>query len=136
MAGLDATDIGFDLSGARFDRRATQPPFTGLTGNLVVGPGRFDVKRLYLLSGILRLRTPGPVSLVASGGVSVLPDIAITGSVPLSINIAGLSVVSGLEPRLRLIAAPGESEHRVGLNGGLGLRIGGRVALMGEARVF
>ena len=133
---IDATDIGFDLSGARFDLRATQPPFTGLTGSIIVGPGRFDVDRLYLLSGNLRLRTPGPVGLVASGGVSLLPDITITGSVPLSVQIAGIPIVPGFEPRLRLIAAPGESEHRVGLNGGLGLRIGGRVALQGEARVF
>jgi hypothetical protein len=133
---LDATDIGFDLSSARFDLRATQPPFTGLTGSIVVGPGRFDVDRLYLLSGNLRLRTPGPIGLVASGGVSLLPDITITGSVPLSVQIAAIPVVPGFEPRLRLVAAPGESSHRVGLNGGLGLRIGGRIALQGEARVF
>jgi hypothetical protein len=32
---------------------------------------------------------------------------------------------------------PGESEQRLGLNGGAGLRIGGsRVALMAEVRVF
>jgi hypothetical protein len=133
---MDATEIGFDLSAARFDLRATQPPFTGLTGSLTVGPGRFDVDRLYLLSGNLRLRTPGPLGLVASGGVSLLPDISITGTVPLSVQIAGIPHVPGLEPRVRLVAAPGESEHRVGLNGGVGLRIGGRVALMGEARVF
>src|SRR5688572_32400179 len=31
---------------------------------------------------------------------------------------------------------PGQSDHRWGVNGGAGLRIGGRVALVGEVRVF
>lgn len=31
---------------------------------------------------------------------------------------------------------PGQSEHRWGVNGGAGLRLGGRVALTGEVRVF
>ena len=133
---VDGVDIGFDLTGARYDLRATQGPFAGLTGSIAIGDGRFDADRFYLLSGNLRLRTPGPIGVVVSGGVSLLPDITITGSVPLTLQIAGIPVVPGFEPRVRLIAAPGESEHRVGLNGGLGLRIGGRVALQGEARVF
>ena len=31
---------------------------------------------------------------------------------------------------------PGQSDYRWGVNGGAGLRIGGRVALVGEVRVF
>ena len=31
---------------------------------------------------------------------------------------------------------PGQSDHRWGVNGGAGLRIGGRVALIGEVRFF
>jgi hypothetical protein len=134
---VDATDVGFDLRGARYDLRATQPPFSGLTGSLTLGDGRLDADRLYLLSGNLRLRTPGPVGLVASGGLSLLPDISVTGSAPISLQIAGILQLPGVEPRLRLRAAPGESEHRIGLNGGAGLRMGGsRVALMAEVRVF
>lgn len=134
---VDATDVGFDLRGARYDFRATEPPFAGVTGSLTLGNGRFDTERLYLLSGNLRLRTPGPVGLVVSGGLSVLPDITISGSVPLSLDISGIPSLPGVEPRLQLRAAPGESEHRIGVNGGAGLRIGGsRVALMAEVRAF
>jgi hypothetical protein len=136
-ARVDGTEVGFDFSGARYDLRATQPPFTGLTGSVTLGEGRFDARRFYLLSGNVRLRTPGPVSLVASGGLSLLPDITITGSVPIALDIAGLSVLQGVAPRVLLRAAPGESEHRVGVNGGAGLRVGGgRVALMAEVRGF
>jgi hypothetical protein len=133
---IDATEIGFEFVGARYDLRATQSPFTGLSGNAIVGDGRFDADRLYLLSGNVRLRTPGPLGIVASGGLSVLPDITITGSVPVSLNIAGI-VSLPIQPRLGLRAAPGQSSHRIGVNGGAGLRIGGgRVAVMAEVRAF
>jgi hypothetical protein len=73
---------------------------------------------------------------VASGGLTYLPDVSITGSAPLSVEIGGVSL-PGLDPRVRLRAAPGESGHRFGLNGGAGLRVGGsRVAVVGEVRVF
>lgn len=136
-ARVDATEVGLDFSGARYDLRATQPPFTGLTGSVTLGSGRFDVRRFYLLSGNVRLRTPGPVGLVVSGGLSLLPDLTTSGSVPVSLDIAGLTVLQGFAPQLRLRAAPGESEHRIGVNGGAGLRLGGaRVALMAELRAF
>lgn len=136
-ARVDGTEIGFDLSGARYDLRATRPPFPGLAGSVTVGDGRFDAKRFYLLSGNVRLRTPGPVGLVVSGGLSLLPDVTITGSVPVAAQIAGLPLLPGIDPRLRLRVAPTDSEHRLGVNGGAGLRLGGnRVALMAEARAF
>lgn len=133
---LDATDIGFDLEGARYEVRASVPEFQGLAGNLTVGNGRFDADRLKLLSLNARLRTPGPVGLVVSGGLSYLPDITISGAVPLQVQLAGLSTIAGVQPRVRLLAVPGESDHRFGVNGGAGIRIGGRVAVMAEARVF
>ena len=134
---IDGTEVGLDFSGARYDLRATQPPFTGLTGNITLGSGRFDVRRFYLLSGNVRLRTPGPIGIVVSGGLSVLPDLTTGGSVPVSVNIAGLSVLQGVTPQIRLRAAPDESEHRVGINGGAGLRLGSdRLALMAEVRAF
>jgi hypothetical protein len=136
-ARVDGTDVGFEFSGARYDLRATQAPFTGLSGTVTLGNGRFDAKRLHLLSGNVRLRTPGPVSLVASGGLSLLPDVTITGSVPVGLDIAGLTVLQGAAPRLHLRAVPGGSEHRIGVNGGGGLRLGGdRVALLVEVRGF
>jgi hypothetical protein len=132
---LDATEVGFDLTGARYDLRA-RPPLPDLTGAVTIGDGRLDANRLMLLSLNARLRTPGPVGIFASGGLSILPDVTITGSVPVTIQIAGIST-PGLAPQLRLEVAPGESESRVGLNGGAGLSIGGsRVAVMAEVRVF
>ena len=133
---VDGTQVGFEFSGARYDLRATQAPFTGLSGSVTLGNGRFDARRFHLLSGNVRLRTPGPIGLVVSGGLSVLPDVTISGSVPVALDIASLSVLQGA-PRLHLRAAPGETEHRIGVNGGAGLRLGGaRVALLVEVRGF
>jgi hypothetical protein len=136
-ARIDGTEVGFDLTGARYDLRATQSPFAGLSGSVTVGNGRFDANRFFLLSGNLRVRTPGPVALVASGGLSVLPDVSIGGSVPIAVQIPGLPAFPGIEPRLQLRVAPGESEHRIGVNGGAGLRLGGdRIGILAEVRAF
>ena len=136
-ARLDGAGVGLEFSGARYELRATQIPFTGVTGSVTLGTGRFDASRLYLLSGNVRLRTPGPIGLVASGGLSLLPDFTITGSVPAVLDVAGLSVLQGAASGLRLRVVPGESEHRIGVNGGAGLRLGGhRVALLVEVRGF
>jgi len=133
---LDATSLGFDVNGARYDLRATNPSFQGLTGSVTIADGRFDVSRLNLLSLNLRVRTPGAIGLVASGGLSYLPDIDLAGSVPLEVRLNGLTVLPAADPRLRLTARSGESNHRWGVNAGAGLRLGGRIALMAEARVF
>jgi hypothetical protein len=133
---LDVTDVGFDVAGTRYDLAGAVPPFQGVRAVVTVGDGRLDADRLYLLSLNARLRTPGPIGLFVSGGLSLLPDINITGTVPLSAEVAGLPV-AGLDARIRLTAAPGESTRRAGINGGIGLRIGGsRVAVMGEVRGF
>jgi hypothetical protein len=133
---LDATEVGFDARGARYDLRATNPPFQNLAGSVTIANGRLDVRRMNLLSLNLRLRTPGPVGLVVSGGVSYLPEIEVTGSVPLDVQVAGLPVLPAIQPRLRLLAVPGQSGHRWGVNGGAGVRVGGRVSLVAEARIF
>jgi hypothetical protein len=133
---LDATDVGFDVAGTRYDLLGTSFPAQGLRGSVTIGDGRLDANRLYLLSVNARLRTPGPIGLVASGGLSYLPDITIAGSAPLSAEIGGFPVAGGTA-RVRLAVAPGESTRRAGLNGGLGLRIGGsRIAVIGEVRAF
>lgn len=133
---LDATEVGLEFTGARYDLRGTEPPFQDLTAAITLSPGRFDADRISLLSLNARLRTPGPIGLVASGGVSYLPDIRVTGSLPLSLQAPGLPSLPGLDPGLTLRATPGESQHRFGVNGGAGLRVGGRIALMAEARGF
>jgi hypothetical protein len=133
-ARVDATDVGLNLRGTRYDLRA-QAPFDELTGRVVLGDGRFDVERLYLVSVNGRVRTPGAVSLGASGGLSYLPDIVITGSAPVAVEGPAFPD-AGIQPRLRLRTAPGEPRHRFGVNGGVGLRAGRRVSLAGEVRVF
>ena len=133
---LDVTDVGFDVVGTRYSLAGNVPPFQGFRGAVIIGDGRLDADRLYLLSVNARLRTPGPIGLFASGGLSLLPDINITGSVPVSAEFADIPV-SGLNARVRLTAVPGQSSRRAGINGGIGLRIGGsRVAVMGEVRGF
>jgi hypothetical protein len=133
---LDLTDVRLDVTGTRLDLRAVAPPFEGLTGSLTLGDGRLDVDRLRVASLNLRLRTPGPVALVASGGLSYLANLRVTGTAPLSLTIAGVPIPA-VEPRLRLEAAPGARGHQFGVNGGAGLRLGGRpVALMAEVRAF
>jgi hypothetical protein len=133
---LDATDVGLDLTGARYDLRGSQPPFEGLTARITVSDGRFDADRIMLLSANARIRSPGPVALIVSGGLSYLPDITVTGSVPLRVEFPGIPTPPDFDPKLTLRAVPGQSEHRWGVNGGAGLRVGGRVALMGEVRFF
>jgi hypothetical protein len=133
---LDAVELGFDVTGARYDLRGTQPPFTGLSASITVSDGRFDADKITALSANVRIRTPGPVALIASGGLSFLPDITVTGTLPLRVEVPGLPIPPDLEPKLTLRAVPGQSEHRWGVNGGAGLHIGGRVALTGEVRVF
>ena len=133
---LDATDVALELTGARYDLRGTQPPFDGLTASVTVSDGRYDADRIMLLSANARLRTPGPVGLVVSGGLSYLPDLTITGTVPLRLEVPGVPTPADFNPRLTLRGVAGQADHRWGVNGGAGLRIGGRVALMGEVRVF
>jgi hypothetical protein len=133
---LDATDVALKLTGARYELRGTEPPFTGATASVTVSDGKYDANRIMLLSGNARLRTPGPIGLVVSGGVSFLPDLSISGTVPIRIEVPGFPIPADLNPTLTLRAVPGQSDHRWGINGGAGLRVGGRVALMGEVRAF
>jgi hypothetical protein len=133
---LDATEVGLTFTGARYNLRGIEPPFEGVTASVTISDGRFDADRIPLLSVNARLRTPGPVALIVSGGLSYLSDISVSGSIPLRVEIPGIPAPPGFNPRLTLVAVPGQSDHRWGVNGGAGLRIGGRVALIGEVRVF
>jgi len=133
---LDATDVGLEFTGARYDLRGTVFPFEGLTAALIVAPGRFDADRISLLSLNGRVRTPGPVGVMVSGGLSYLPDIGITGSIPLTVEATNLPPLPTLDAALTLGVAPGQAEHRFGVNGGAGLRVGDRVALTAEVRAF
>jgi len=128
---VDSTNIGFDLTGARYGLSGG-----GLNGAVIVGDAHLDADRFNILSANARLRTPGPVSLVASGGFSYLPSVAIAGAVPIRLEVGGIGGID-LNPIVRLDVVRGESKSRYGFNGGLGLRVGGsRLAAIGEVRVF
>jgi hypothetical protein len=133
---LDATDVAFEFTGARYDLRGAEPPFEDLTASIIASEGRFDADRISLLSLNARLRTPGPIGLVVSGGLSYLPDMRVTGALPLGLEAAGFPALPGFNASLILRATPGQDEHRFGVNGGAGLRVGGRVALLAEVRAF
>ena len=133
---LDATEVGLAFTGARYNLRGLEPPFEGLTASVTFADGKFDADSIPLVSINARIRTPGTVSLIASGGLSYLNDITVTGSVPVRVQIPGIDLPSGFDPTLTLRAVPDQSKHRWGVNGGAGLRVGGRVALMGEVRAF
>jgi hypothetical protein len=135
-ARFDAVDLAFSVTGTRYDLVATAPTTTTI-GSVGFASGRLDVERLNLRSLNVRLRTPGPVGLVASGGVSYLPGVTIEGRLPVTVEAPGILSPSSVNARVQLIATPGEREHRWGLNGGAGVRLGGdHLALLVEARLF
>ena len=132
---LDVTEVALELTGVRYDITANPPVFGLSRASITVGDARLDSNHLSLVSINARLRTPGPISLVASGGLSYLPDFEVGGSIPVAFTIDGLGT-SLAQPRLMISAEPNQSSDRWGVNGGAGLRLGGQVAAFAEARVF
>ena len=134
---VDATDVGLEFTGGRYDFRGTSFPFQGLTAAVIVSPGRFDADRISLLSLNGRVRTRGRTAFVASAGLSYLPQIDISGSIPVTVDAPDLSsILPSADAAVTLRATPGQSQHRFGVNGGAGVRIGGRVAFTAEVRGF
>ena len=132
---FDSVGAGIEFSGAHYELRGTSFPFQDVTARLTAPAGRFDADRISLLSLNARIRTPGRISVIASGGLSYLPDITVSGSVPLTVEVPDLPALA-FDARLTLRGVSGQSERRFGINGGAGIRIGGRIALTGEVRAF
>ena len=127
---LDVVDVDLDFTGAGYDLR-----FGNQTGSVTIGDALFETDRLNLWSLNLRLRTPGPVSFVVSGGLSYLPSFDISGTVPVQVDVPGIGGTTA-QPRLVLRVSPEESDNKIGVNAGAGLRFGGRAGLFAEGRVF
>jgi hypothetical protein len=136
-ARFDSTAIDIRTSGLTYDLSYNAPPLPPLGGSVSIDAGPLETDRLSLLSVNLRVRTPGAVALVASGGFSYLPDFTVTGTTPVRLTIEGLPAL-GATTALGLRVSPAESSHRFGVNGGAGLRftIAPGVSLFGEGRVF
>jgi hypothetical protein len=137
-ARVDTATVKLETSGAGYDLSARVPPLPPVNGSLSFGAGTFDLKRFTVLSLNARLQTGGPVSLFLSGGISYLPKLESEGTISATLDVPGLPNVPILTSQVRLVATPTESQHSLGANVGAGLRIrlGGNIALMGEARIF
>lgn len=129
---FDSTSIKLRSSGVRYTISGG-----GFDGSIALAPGDIPVDRLNMLSFNIRLRTPGVVTFYASGGLSYLPSFSVGGSIPLVIEIPGVSLPS-VEVPVRLEVAPSESSYRFGVNAGAGFRfpLAPRVSFVVEGRVF
>jgi hypothetical protein len=141
---IDAAKIDLEVTGATYRVVVDLPaPLPDATGDLELGSGPMDMERIHPLSLNLKLRTPGRVGLVLSGGLSYLPELRVVSAQAVqlrAVQVAGVPAGSVLATvGLRAEAVPEQVENgRYGANAGLGLQIGlgEHVALVGEARGF
>jgi hypothetical protein len=133
---LDTAGLAIDTSAVQYDFTIDSPLVPIGRASLALAPTRVHVDRLTVVSANLRGRTPGRVSVFASGGLSYLPRLAASGTVPLAIRIDGVTIPT--DATLRVGAAPARGGHRFGVNGGGGVRaeVGPRLAVFAETRVF
>jgi hypothetical protein len=136
-ARFDSTAIDLRTGGLTYTLSNNTPPLPPLTGSVAIDPGPLQTDRLSLLSLNLRLRTPGPISIFASGGFSYLPDFRVTGTTPVRLTVDGFPALDETTT-FGLRVSPSESSHRFGVNAGGGLRfkIAPGVSVFGEGRVF
>ncbi|PYQ23249.1 MAG: hypothetical protein DMF79_04215, partial [Acidobacteria bacterium] len=112
------------------------------SASLDLGTGTADLATLKPWSLNLKLRTPGPVRLFVSGGVSRLPALDFTVNQNIGLGATALNVITSRldvgTVRLKGALVPQEGESRWGLNagGGLQLKLGPNVALVAEGRYF
>ena len=142
-ARLDTADLELTTQPGRYEVRADlPPPLPDATTSLAIGGGPANLERVRPLSLNLRLRTPGPLALVVSGGVSYLPSLRLDTTQPVGLGVTGIGGGGRIDVAtlgLRAQVTPqDEEEGRTGVNLGAGLRIalGTRLALTVEARAF
>jgi hypothetical protein len=142
-ARIDTGDVSLETRNARFSVRVPLPaPLPDIDTELDLEPAVVDLERVTPLSLNLRLRTPGPIALNLSGGVSYLPSLEVAVVQPLSLGVRGLDTALGRldlgEVSIRAAAAEETSRSRVGANLGVGLqiRLSDSVSLALDARGF
>jgi hypothetical protein len=130
-ARLDTAAIDIETRGAQYHVTADLPsPLPDLSTNVSLDGGTFDIERLRPLSLNLKLRTPGRVAFVASGGVSYLPTVRATAEQPIGLGATGFDPATGgfnvATVRFRAAALPedDDSSRRIGGNAGLGVLVG------------
>ncbi len=144
-ARVDVLSLQARTSAGRYDVQITLPAgLPPVRTSVDLSGGVLDVERPYPVSLNLRLRTPGRLRLLASGGVSYLPRLRASARQPVALGpldvlgaLGGSVQLSTLA--LRAEAIPTERDRgRFGVNAGLGVQVAfsERVALMADARAF
>ncbi len=143
-ARIDIADVEIRMQGAQFTANVDLPaPFPDLTSDIDFGTGTVDLDRLRPISLNLKLRTPGPLRLAASGGMSYLPELGFSATQTVGLGLTDIdtrrSELVVATATLRAEAQPGEGGgSRLGFNAGCGLelQIAPRLSLAAEARFF
>ena len=141
---LDWVDAGLESRGQRYDVSVTLPGVPQpVTAALDLGVGMVDLDTFRPWSVNLKIRTPGSVRFMVSGGISRRPDLAFTVEQRIGLGASTLDVPD-LELDVSTVVLEGmlvpdeEDASRWGFNlgGGLQFRIGENVSLVAEARYF
>ena len=139
-ARVDTADVNVSTGGVTYRVRVPVPPFGSLISDVAFSEGEGDLERLRPVSLNLRLRSPGPFRVSASGGVSYLPTFRFAIRQPIEAGLgAGGPQFEIAEIFLPAEALPDqEGDGRWGVNGGVGIQyaIGPRISLQADGRYF
>lgn len=138
-ARVDSVAADLEARGAIYDVSVVAvrgvPSFDA---RLTLGAENLQLDSVHPISLNLRLRTPGPVRLSLSGGVSYLNAIQVQGALAGSLSSSLPIPLPPVRVALAAVAPPGEDKGQFGLNAGAGLQLGlgGPLSLQGEVRAF
>lgn len=138
-ARYDSVTADLVASGASYDVRVVAVPgVPSFNARLQLGAEDLQLDSVHPVSLNLRFRTPGPVRLVLSGGVSYLDAIQVQGALVGTLSSSLPVPLPTVRVNLAAVAPPGEDDGQFGVNAGLGLQIGlgQTLSLQGEVRAF
>jgi hypothetical protein len=136
----DRADLTVDTKASSYTVRVGLPaPFDPVVADLALAEGTADLKAAAPLSLNLKLRTPGSVRFVVSGGVSRLGDLEFTVEQTVGLGVIAFDLVeSNVHVGTIGVRGTAAAESSWGGNLGLGLQvpIGEHGALVLEGRGF
>jgi hypothetical protein len=136
----DRADITVDTKASTYTVRVGLPaPFDPVLADLELARGTADLKAADPLSINLKIRTPGSVRFVVSGGVSRLGDLEFTVEQTVGLGVIALDLQeSNVQVGTIRVRGTAIAESSWGGNFGLGLQIpiGEHAALVLEGRGF
>lgn len=139
---LDTADLDIQTDGGDFQVSADlPPPVPDFSTVISLADGTVDLERVKVYSANIKIRTPGPLRLTVSGGLSYLPELRLNVRQPLGIGATGFSAGNVTIGSVTFIAETDrerDTVSKVGGNIGAGLQIalGSKAALIGEGRYF